>query len=532
MSDEYTRGLEELRQRFSALPTADDQGPAHKSYVELGRRAANLVKGDPQAARAAGISQHVLDQGVPFGRWRAIVNQLHGPPTYYNPLGSVLVIDKLIAAARQADSVGKKAAAPAATSKAYLESRIRKKIEDARRQQRELSDAIIAGRKKNQQWIDLLNGPDAQEYRDLRKKIADITERAGGAHAACQDREVADKLYPLLHRQTELEEDYGCYDAPSVPLVIARLQQADAWLNAFLRSKLNNQTPDERKDSARETIAPIARMILYLCQNDNSLPSPPSPLDDPWFYLQSLQQWATQAHGGSAQLDKGADPNHSLAASVGASVTSPAGIGEAEIQKQLVADLQAGLLQQPEPWPDVTSVRQFHDLFIDKLVQYRADDGTIKTIKSGMSLESTALAAQSPESVMARFVRHLRVNIEGLRAANPRLPARPTECVDPFEEFRLICAWSSTALRIEESPVPQETAPDPGLTVTEAHKLTGLSTGVISRLANKGTIKSAGEGHQRRINRDSLEEYMLSRPAGDRQESNAEVERAFRKARS
>src|SRR5580698_656649 len=123
MPDEYIRGLEELRQRFSALPTVDDRGPAHKSYVELGKQATNLMKGNRQAALTAGIPQDALDAGGTFYRWRAGVGQLHGPPTSYNPLGSVLVIDKLIAAANRLKSDAESIAA-SAQGRAHTESNL------------------------------------------------------------------------------------------------------------------------------------------------------------------------------------------------------------------------------------------------------------------------------------------------------------------------------------------------------------------------------------------------------------------------
>jgi len=179
------------------------------------------------------------------------------------------------------------------TSQEYQESRLRKGVEDSLAQYKSLEKAIELEREKWPNWKNLRDGPDGKSYGRLRAKVKEITIAAGGQHAACQDRKASRKICRLARRIDRLEEHYGCFDRPSIPLVIKLLREAGAWIELYLP---NSSIGAERgAEKARTTLAPIRNMIRTLWERDSSLPKPPLPHVDPQCDLESLRIWADDA---------------------------------------------------------------------------------------------------------------------------------------------------------------------------------------------------------------------------------------------
>lgn len=78
-----------------------------------------------------------------------------------------------------------------------------------------------------------------------------------------------------------------------------------------------------------------------------------------------------------------------------------------------------------------------------------------------------------------------------------------------------------------EKPVKASTAVrTSGLTVTHAAKMARVHKGTITRLANDGNLKSVGNGRRRRIDAESLSDYMLNRPTRAEVSESAEAVKA------
>ena len=123
---------------------------------------------------------------------------------------------------------------------------------------------------------------------------------------------------------------------------------------------------------------------------------------------------------------------------------------------------------------------------------------------------------------------------EGIRAIEvgwlSESPAAPQPPIQVRGYFDTACALlSQPPVTVQHYDAKQCSSPGM-LRVTEAETITGLSKGQISRLCSNGALKSTGTKRNRRIDRDSLDAYLLrNRRNLPGSESIANVEAQFRR---